>query len=361
MAKRQKLNKGQQRRVRANHSKRLAKAGQPEPQLVADDWQQDQLGSAEAGVIVSRYGQHADVADQHGQLHRCHIRRTVESLVCGDKVIWRRAKEASEGPAGVIEAVNERHSLLSRPDYYDGIKPVAANIDQIFIVSSVLPSFSAQIIDRYLVACEDADIEPVIVLNKVDLLVDLEASERADIDAYLAAYEQLGYRVLRVSSRQQDGLSPLFNAMNNRVSVFVGQSGVGKSSLVNALLPDVEALTQQVSDNSGLGQHTTTVATRYALAAPFSSTAEAAIIDSPGIREFSLWHLDAERVAWCFIDFRPYLGRCKFRDCKHRDDPGCAIQQAVADNDIYAWRLANFHRIIDSMETQRPARADKKR
>lgn len=343
MAKKQRLNKGQQRRVKQNQRKRL--------EQVDIDWQSDQLDAPEEGRVVSRYGQHVDIRSQQGEVVRCHIRRTVTSLVCGDKVQWRRAKNSKDGMQGVVEAVFDRETLLSRPDFYDGLKPVAANIDQIFVISSVLPAYTTQIIDRYLVACEDIGIEPTIVLNKIDLLSELDDNQQALIENTLNYYASMGYTVLQVSSSQAEGLQPLLAQLPEHTSIVVGQSGVGKSSLVNNILPQVNTETRAVSENSGLGQHTTTVATWYDL--PHGG----ALIDSPGIREFSLWHLDPEQVAWGYKDFRDYLGSCKFRDCKHRGDPGCALQQAVADGHIAGWRLDNFHRIIDSMKTDKPSRA----
>ena len=343
LAKKRRLNKGQQRRVNQNQRKRLE-----QPNV---DYDEKQLGQSEQGRVISRYGQHADIMDDAGGVIRCHIRRAVASLVSGDRVIWRRVTSSTGGTQGVVEAVHERDSLLSRPDFYDGLKPVAANIDQILVISSVLPAFSSQIIDRYIVACEDIGIEPIIVLNKIDLLVTLPGEEQHSIEGCLAYYKQLGYDVLRVSSATEDGLTSMIKQLPEHVSIVVGQSGVGKSSLVNNIFPELEAATKQVSDNSGLGQHTTTVATWYQL------PQGGALIDSPGIREFSLWHLEKERVAWGFKDFRDYLGGCKFRDCKHLNDPGCALQEAVAANKVASWRLENYHRIIESMNSQKPPRA----
>lgn len=352
MGKHRKLNKGQLRRMRANQQKRLQ---QVELTQELDD---ASLGTAEPGVIVSRFGQHAIVAAEgNAEQFRCHIRRSIESLVCGDEVVWRRfsaqaGSQAETGEQGVIEAVQERKSLLSRPDYYDGLKPVAANIDQIFIISSVLPAFSSQIIDRYLVACEDIDITPIIVLNKADLLPEQTTELQAEIEQALQMYEAIGYQVVRASAKTQGGLDTIQTLLQDRVSIVVGQSGVGKSSLVNALLPEIDADVGAISTNSGLGQHTTTVATRYAL--PQGGF----LIDSPGIREFALWHLDESRVAWCFIDFRPFLGRCKFRDCKHQpQDPGCALQEAAETGELHPLRLYNFHKIIESMASTKPSRA----
>lgn len=337
MGRHNKLSKGQQRRVHKNMEKRLARRQTDD----AIAWSSDQLGQMESATVISRFGQHADIESDDGLVIRCNIRRTVGSLVCGDRVAWRRAPASEQGLQGVIEAVEERRSVLTRPDVYDGIKPVAANIDQIFVVSSPLPAFSAQIIDRYLVACEDIGIRPVIVLNKADLLTD---ENRDYISERLNIYRNIGYQTAVVSAKQEDGLEQLTELMANNTSIFVGQSGVGKSSLVNAILPDAEIDTKSVSDNSGLGQHTTTVARLHRL------PNQAALIDSPGIREFGLWHIEAERVTWGFREFRPFIGTCKFRDCRHRDDPGCALRVALEDGKLDAERLQNYHRIIDSLE-----------
>lgn len=289
MVKRRRLNKGQQRQVSVNQKKRLKNTD--------IEWTDSQLNAPEPGRVISRFGQHADIRDEQGNTYRCHIRRVISSLVCGDSVLWSRSSVEQQGMKGVVVAVQERDSLLSRPDYYDGLKPVAANIDQIFIISSVLPSFSSPIIDRYLVACEDIGIEPVIVLNKADLLPEIDEEERNHIQQRLKDYESIGYKVLNVSSATQDGLDALQDMLKDSISIVVGQSGVGKSSLVNQLLPEVNAETNLVSDNSGLGQHTTTVATWYDL------KQGGALIDSPGIREFSLWHLNPSEslvAMWTF-------------------------------------------------------------
>lgn len=345
MAKQRRLNKGQLRRIKSNQERRLQQV-----QHDADITDDTALEAAELGVVVSRFGQQAIICTAQEPALRCHIRRTVDSLVCGDNVIWRRFKQRNDDIAGVIEAVQPRQTLLSRPDYYDGLKPVAANVDQILVVSSVLPAFSSQIIDRYLVACEDIGVTPVIILNKADLLQQLPPDEQQEITAALAVYRGIGYRVEMVSALEPESVESIRQLLDQHCSIVVGQSGVGKSSLVNALMPHIQAEVGDVSDNSGLGQHTTTVATRYQV--PTGGV----LIDSPGIREFALWHLEPERVAWCFIDFRPYLGQCKFRDCKHLDDPECALQEACAAGDLHARRLYNYHRIIESMALK-PSRA----
>jgi ribosome biogenesis GTPase len=334
VAKAKKLTKGQARQIKANQSKKLRKSGEKV------QWQDDELAAAETGTVISRFGQHADVESSDGDIFRCNLRRSITSLVCGDKVLWRRGKETQHSISGVIEAVHERKSVLSRPDVYDGVKPIAANISQILIVSSVLPAFNADIIDRYLVAAEQTGITPVILLNKVDLLDD---SNREAIEKQLNIYRNIGYQVTYVSNETGEGIADLKLQLSQHTSVFVGQSGVGKSTLTNTLMPELEVMTKVVSENSGLGQHTTTVARLY----HFEQGGD--LIDSPGIREFGLWHLSPEQVSNGFIEFDEYLGTCKFRDCKHQNDPGCALVAAKNEGKIFPERLTSFQKILASL------------
>ena len=334
-----KLSKGQQRRVKANHQRRLKTTSEKA------DYDDNLFGEPSEGIVISRFGMHADVESADGTTHRCNSRRTIRSLVTGDRVVWRPGKDAADGVnvKGIVEAVHERASVLTRPDFYDGVKPIAANIDQIVVVSAILPELSLNIIDRYLVACEAQNIEPLLVLNKIDLLDD---DGMAFVNEQMDIYRQIGYPVLMVSSHTQDGLKPLEEALTGRISIFAGQSGVGKSSLLNTLLGlrDEQILTNDVSDVSGLGQHTTTAARLYHF--PHGGD----VIDSPGVREFGLWHLDAEQITNGFVEFHDYLGHCKYRDCKHDTDPGCAIREAVEKGAIAESRFANYHRILESME-----------
>ena len=166
----------------------------------------------------------------------------------------------------------------------------------------------------------------------------------------MAQYRQIGYEVLLVSCETNEGMAELQARLKDKINVFVGQSGVGKSTLVNSLMPEAAALTGEISDVSGLGQHTTTTARLY----HFPSGG--ILIDSPGIREFALWHLEADRITWCFIEFRDYLGGCRFRDCTHKDDPGCALRAAVDRGDISADRFHNYHRILETMQEARHGR-----
>lgn len=342
MAKKQKLTKGQLRRVQTNQRKRIDRH-QKDVQ-----WNESLLEASREGVVITRFGQHADIEDiQTGIIHRCNLRRSINSLVTGDTVIWRPGIEALQGIAGVVEAVHERRSVLTRPDFYDGVKPIAANIDQVLIVSSILPELSTDIIDRYLIATEQADFTPLIVINKIDLLDDKSVEEVNDI---LRLYTDIGYQVLMVSQKTGQGMAQLASHLSDVTSIFVGQSGVGKSSLLNALLPDVNASVGEISASSGLGQHTTTTARLY----HFKNGGD--LVDSPGVREFGLWHLESNQVTYGFKEFRQFLGGCKFRDCKHNEDPGCLIRKAVEDGKISQERFESYHKIIASVSETKVTR-----
>lgn len=337
------LTQQQKRRIKANRQRRIEQRDEAQ-EITSTDTQNWLLGT-----VIGRFGQHADVEIAREHVLRCHIRRSVDSIVCGDRVDVSTKQDSAGGMEGVIEVVHDRQTVLARPDFYDGIKPIAANIDQIIVVSSIRPELSTHIIDRYLVACEDTGIPAVIVINKIDLLSD---AERQCVETDLQVYRDLGYPVVYTSCKTETGMLPLQAVLNNKVSVFVGQSGVGKSSIINVLLPDADELTGAISDTSGLGQHTTTTAKLL----HFTSGGD--LIDSPGVREFGLWHIPVEQITRGFIEFRDYLGGCKFRDCKHLNDPGCIIRQAVEDGKITQARFDSYHRIIASLDENRPNHAE---
>ncbi|MFA5626799.1 MAG: small ribosomal subunit biogenesis GTPase RsgA [Thiohalomonadaceae bacterium] len=294
----------------------------------------DLLGPEQEGLLIANYGAAADVASINGDIYRCHLRQNLPLLVAGDRVAWQ---EITAENTGIIIALLPRHSLLSRPDALGQPHPLAANVDQILIVTAPRPIYSTDLIDQYLVAAESTGITPLIVLNKTDLIST--AAEREEIEQDLQHYQTIGYTILHTSTYQQTGLDSLRSSLQGQCSVFVGQSGVGKSSLISAFLPQQTIRIGGLTEHSGHGRHTTST-TRY-----YPLPEGGAIIDAPGVREFSLWHMSAIELAHGFIEFRPYLGRCHFRDCSHRHEPGCALQQAVADGQISTTRLASYHRM----------------
>ncbi|WP_416137572.1 small ribosomal subunit biogenesis GTPase RsgA [Halomonas sp. HK25] len=338
-----KLNRQQRWRIEKIQAERAARATR------LDDKDSEKLAAGEYGAeqpgrVVAHFGRTLDVRPEGSdEAVRCHLRANLEGLVTGDRVIWRGRQDAAGAIVeGVVVASGERTSVLERPDARGQLKPVAANIDQILIVFAVEPEPHPNLIDRYLVAAEATGIAPVLVLNKIDLL----PHGGGELMALLHRYEALGYPVVASTTEREDGLDALHARLAGRTSVFVGQSGVGKSSLIDRLLPDEELRIGALSKDSRKGTHTTTTARLYVL----PSAVEAELIDSPGIREFGLGHLDEQQVAEGFIEFRNLLGHCRFRDCRHRQEPGCALLEALERGDIHTERFASYRRILDSLE-----------
>lgn len=294
------------------------------------------FGLEQTGLIVARFGAQAEVEDAHGERYRCHLRANLPALVTGDRVAWRSGNQRN----GVITAVAPRVSEICRPDSFGKLKTIAANVDLLVIVFAPLPTPHANLIDRYLVAAEAAGIKPLLLLNKVDLV---DEQNKAAISELLAVYRRLNYPMLEVSSQQPDTLKGLRDILKEHTCVFVGQSGVGKSSLVNTLLPDADLKTGALSVLTNKGAHTTTTARLFHL------PEGGALIDSPGIREFALTHINRTMVEDGFIEFHPFLGRCKFRNCQHEHEPGCALLQAVSDGLISQQRVNSYKHILTGL------------
>ncbi|MFT4060487.1 MAG: small ribosomal subunit biogenesis GTPase RsgA [Legionella sp.] len=279
------------------------------------------------GLVITRFSRHVEVEDTHGKIIRCSIRPNLETLVAGDRIIWQR-----EGANhGVVVSLYPRKSVLAKPTNVGTAKPVAANITQLIIVIASRPEISWPLLDSYLAMAELLHLHAVIVLNKTDLPCKLQKEQLQ------TAYQNLGYPILLINQESLESSLLLKKVLNHQVSVFVGQSGVGKSSLISQILPHEEnILTGALSDISELGKHTTSNSRYYHL------PSGGALIDSPGVREFSLWHLNAAEIARGYIEFRPYLSQCKFRNCTHKDTPHCAIINAVDIGLIARSRYENF-------------------
>ncbi len=343
MAKRR-LNQQQLRRISQNQQQR-GKRAQVARDQAGDPLAHDELGPELPGIVVCHYGQQLDIESQagesRGQIFRCYQRSNLPALVTGDRVTWQAAAEHT----GVVVALEPRRTVLNRPNAQGDLRPVAANIDCVVVVIAPVPEPFANLIDRYLVAIENIDLEPVLLLNKEDLLGD---TQEPALEALLQTYRDIGYTVLRCSCESGRGLDPLQQHLRERTAIFVGQSGVGKSSLINRLrntqgATDQDAAVGALSVGRQKGTHTTTATRLYHL--PDSGD----LIDSPGIREFGLTQLDAGQVFDGFIEFRPLAGRCRFRDCRHLQEPGCALLAAAEAGQIHPRRLDSYFHIVSTL------------
>lgn len=335
-----KLSKRQQERIQSIQNRRREKA---DAKQYLDDKaveSLDGLGAEVSGTVITNYGSQVDIEGDAepfaGKIVRCFVRANIPSLVTGDKIVWRPAE-----PLGVVVALEPRQSELIRPDNYGKLRPVAANVDRIGVVFAVKPTPQSNLLDRYLVAAEAQGIEPFLVLNKTDLL---DQQNSSDVDALLKSYQSIGYQVIGVSAINKDGLDELKAYLKDKSCIFVGQSGVGKSSLINQMVPENNSAVGPLSEATNEGTHTTTASKLIHL------DTGGVIIDSPGIREFALTHLDQQTIIQGFKDFRPFLGYCKFRDCKHQNDAGCALVEAVAKGKLQQQRLDNYRQIINSLD-----------
>lgn len=261
-------------------------------------------------------------------------------LSVGDNVRLRKLDETT----GVIEEILPRKSELVRRDAASSEKRVVrqtmlANLDQVIIVmASAQPAPHFGMVDRYLAICESAELHPVICINKVDLPHEQYVEQAADL------YRRLNYQVLWTSSQTGEGIDELRTLLQDHTSLFTGPSGVGKSSLVNAIEPAMAARTGNVSDATGKGRHTTTGSQLYHL------SSGGWLADSAGIRALAAWNIPSEDLAWCFVEFRPYLGECIYSDCVHLDEEGCAIIQAVEDGIIDEGRYRSYTRMYNEDE-----------
>jgi ribosome biogenesis GTPase len=281
-----------------------------------------------AGVIIAAHGRHYVVETGPGALVRCVPRGKRSVFACGDRVSF-----ATTGrDAGVIEEVVPRTSLFLRAAPHRQ-KLIAANATQVAIVVAGEPSFSDELVCRILVSAESQGIPALIVLNKADLAPAAQAAlERLD------PFEHAGYTVLTVSAKRD--VAPLAARLAEETTVLLGQSGMGKSTIVNALVPGVDARTQEISTFLDSGRHTTTSTRLYRL------PGGGAIIDSPGLQGFGLAHLTPAQIEHAFPELRSLAGQCRFSDCRHRSEPGCAVRAAVADGRVQARRLDLLHRIL---------------
>lgn len=332
------LTRRQAHHVQRIQERRLARVKQ-RTQSNTDDSEANQLGSEEIGQVLANFGSSLMVENGQGEVIRCVPRANLELMVSGDRVVFQHIN----GSEGVVTALVPRRTELSRPDYGGRLKPLAANIDRLVVVAAVQPAFDEHLIDRYLAAAELLGAAPLVVVNKIDLA---DEGVRKTLHEQMSVYERIGYQVVYTSTRRKHGLDELFRALSGHTSILVGHSGTGKSSLIKALLPEQMIRIGDLSEASGQGRHTTTSTMLYHL--PTGGD----LIDSPGVREFRLYEKDPQRVAEGFIEFRPFLGHCRFRDCRHETEPGCALRDAVKQNRIDERRLASYRIIVREIASE---------
>ncbi len=291
---------------------------------------------ARQGLVVARHGAHLAVEAGDGTLYHCVARRHLGHPVCGDHVIW----VATEPGRGVVTALGARANTLSRPDYAGRDKPLAANLTLLAVVVAPQPPPSGFLLDQYLVGAELMGVRALVVVAKMDLL---DTATRPVFLDTLAPYAGLGYPLCPVSTKGPPGIDALLAHLPGETAILLGQSGVGKSSLVQALLPDQDIQVGRLSAATGLGRHTTSTATCYRL--PSGVAEGGRLIDSPGVRSFRLTGLTQVQLEYGFPELRTLRGQCRFRDCRHQNEPGCAVHAAVAAGRIHPQRLERFQQL----------------
>ncbi|MCU0976437.1 MAG: ribosome small subunit-dependent GTPase A [Steroidobacteraceae bacterium] len=303
-------------------------------------------GSA-PGRIVASHGRRVLLEDASGRRLPCRLFGRDLKVVCGDRVRWRPAD--AEGADGLVVEVEPRRTVLSRLNMGGGSEPIVANLDRLVAVLAPAPAADLDLCDRYLAAAEWADLEAAVVLNKRDL----PGASEPVLTRALDVYRRIGYAVATASKREPAGVDELARLLSRGTSVLVGQSGVGKSSLTNRLVPGIEAAVQEISRGTQEGRHTTTAAVLYLL------PGGGELIDSPGVRDYAPPLPAPRNVASGFREIAAVAADCRFPDCHHRGEPGCAVEPAAAAGRVDARRLASYRQLLGLAE-QFAARARSK-
>ena len=316
------LTRRQKWRIEKIQAERIARANR-----VADDNELTlKSDNAQTGLVITRYGQRLLVEAQSGELYQCTGRRNIELSVAGDQVVF----QTTDNNEGVVTALLPRDNFLTRSQ-----KLIAANIDELWLVVAIEPHYQFELIDRYLVVAENAGLPINIVVNKIELSDDFD-----QVKHDFSLYESAGYSVHYLSVKAQTNVAEFKAQLKHKAHIFLGQSGVGKSSLINELIPDLNLRVNEISTKSKLGKHTTTNTTLYHI--PSGGD----LIDSPGIREFQLDDLTDKEILSGFKEFKPFIGECKFRNCAHINEPKCAIKTAVEDGSINPKRYHSYLQLI---------------
>jgi len=300
------------------------------------------LSVCRPGRVLAVHGLLSHVQGEDGVVYQCATRGLLKTLstdqrhvvAVGDRVLFRPV-ENTDPPEGVIERIEPRQGTICRQS--KGRQQVlVTNVDQLAIVASAAePQLKPNLIDRLLVAAEKGGVEPLLCINKIDLV------DPAGLQTLVGVYCQMGYRVVLTSAVTGFGLERLGRALKDRQTVVAGQSGVGKSSLLNAIDPGLKLRVRPVSTDTHKGRHTTSTARLYPLAGG------GYVVDTPGVRQFQLWDVIPEEVAGFFRDFRPYVSLCRFPDCTHTHEEACAVKQGVADGRLDERRYESYCRLVE--------------
>lgn len=316
------LTRRQKWRLEKIQAERIARANK-----VADNSQDlDTDAKAQTGLVITRYGQHLLVESNSGNLVQCTARRNIDLSVAGDQVIFH----ATDNNKGIVTALFKRDNMLKRSN-----KLIATNIDELCLIVAIEPHYQFDLIDRYLIVAENQNLPIRLIVNKIELSSNIK---QVKID--FAMYEAIGYPVSYLSVKAQTGIDTLKAQLNDKTQIFLGQSGVGKSSLINELIPELNLRVNQISTKSKLGKHTTTNTTLYHI--PSGGD----LIDSPGVREFHLDNLSNKEILNGFKEFKPFINQCKFRNCAHINEPNCGVKNALETDDIHPKRYVSYLALI---------------
>ncbi|CAC9495283.1 Ribosome small subunit-stimulated GTPase EngC [uncultured Gammaproteobacteria bacterium] len=316
------LTRRQKWRLEKIQAERIARANK-----VADNSQDlNTDAKAQTGLVITRYGQHLLVESNSGNLVQCTARRNIDLSVAGDQVIF----QATDNNKGIVTALFKRDNMLKRSN-----KLIATNIDELCLIVAIEPHYQFDLIDRYLIVAENQNLPIRLIVNKIELSSNIK---QVKID--FAMYEAIGYPVSYLSVKAQTGIDTLKAQLNDKTQIFLGQSGVGKSSLINELIPELNLRVNQISTKSKLGKHTTTNTTLYHI--PSGGD----LIDSPGVREFHLDNLSNKEILNGFKEFKPFINQCKFRNCAHINEPNCGVKNALETDDIHPKRYVSYLALI---------------
>ncbi|MDC0195376.1 ribosome small subunit-dependent GTPase A [Candidatus Thioglobus sp.] len=317
------LTRKQKWRIDKVQSEKIARAGKAASKVES---QLDEDEIEHSGKVITRYGQRQLVEDEQGRVFQSVSRQNIGLSVAGDRVLFQKTKHDE----AIVTAIYPRDSELKRQD-----RLIAANIDQLWLVVALEPHYEFELIDRYLIMAENSKLPIGIIVNKIEL----SSNESNTIKDFIN-YKSLGYDVHFVSVKNQTNLDSFKEKLVHKSHIFLGQSGVGKSSLINSLIPDLELRVNEISNKSKLGKHTTTNTTIYHI--PSGGD----LIDSPGVREFQLENLTELEIKSGFKEFKALSSECRFRDCRHINEPNCAVKDSLDQGKISNNRYQSYLAIL---------------